>query len=141
MVDTDRLRHHSSVTTFAEVEDQIALLAVACVGQAARDGFILTLSAGTPVVPAEPHPWLTERGMWGDLDLMIRHWTEIGCRWVNLRFDIDEAGQAVVRYEAKPDGEPLPRGRLPSFNGGFDSHRHMSHDEFRRRYSPGDTAG
>jgi hypothetical protein len=94
-------------------------LATVSVESAARSGFVLTLTPETPVVPDEDHPWLTKRGTWGDLGILIRHWTEIGCDWVNLEFGLDEQGAAVVRYEAKPEGEPLPDGRLPAFNGGF----------------------
>jgi hypothetical protein len=39
-----------------------------------------------------------------------------------------------VRYEAKPEGEPLPDGRLPAFNGGFNHvRRRVPRDEFIRR--------
>jgi hypothetical protein len=111
------------------------------VEQAAKDGFILTLTTDTPVVPDEFHAWLTERGTWGDLDPLIRHWAEIGCAWVNLRFDIDPAGRALVRYDAQPDGQPLTDGRVPAFNGGFDSHRQMSQDEAGRQNPPGGGVG
>ncbi len=72
-----------------------------------------------------------EAGSWGDIETLVRHWAAIGCDWVNLRFALDDEGRALVRYEAQPDGEPLePDRRLPSFNGGFDTHRLMSRDEF-----------
>lgn len=98
-------------------------LAEECVAQAARDGFALVLTRETPVVPDEHHPWLTKRGTWGNVEVLVRHWTAIGCLWVNLRFGLDQNGASLVRYEAKPEYEPLPAGRLPAFNGGFDTHR------------------
>lgn len=55
---------------------------------------------------------------------------------MNLRFSLDEQGQALVRYEAKPEGEPLPDGRLPMLNGGFDAQPLMSWAEFSKLYPP-----
>ena len=97
-------------------------LAALCIEDAAREGFTLALTPETPVIPHEDFPWLTERGTWGEIDALSRHWTAIGCTWVNLRFAIED-GRTKIRYEAKPDGQPLPWGGPPSFNGGFDLHR------------------
>ena len=131
-LDTDRDRLRAGPDALAEV----------CVAQAARDGFTLALTPETPVVPDERHPWLTECGTWGDIEALVRHWTATGCDWVNLRFGLDEEGRALVRYEARPADEPLtPAGRLPAFNGGFDTHRLMSWDEFFRLYPPNGSGG
>jgi hypothetical protein len=109
-------------------------LADRCVTYAAHEGYALVLLPGTPVVPDEYCPYLTERGTWGELHRLAAQWASIGCRWVNLRFAIED-DRALVRYEAKPDGEPLPPGQAPAFNGGFDIHRIIGQDEFLRRRS------
>jgi hypothetical protein len=108
--------------------------------QAARDGFALVIRPDTPVFPDEKfpfesyHPLLTERRTWSEIETLARYWGDVGCGWVNLRFAIDDAGNAVVRYEAKPDGEPLPDGGIPGFNGGFDTRQLVSDEEWRRLY-------
>jgi hypothetical protein len=84
---------------------------------AAHDDIPVVLLPDTPVIPDERHPWLTELGTWGNLEALVLHWAAIGCEWVNLQFAV-ENGVAIVRYEAKPYGEPLPDGRLPAINGG-----------------------
>lgn len=89
------------------------------------------------MVPDEYFPQLTERGTWGDIEVLVRHWAATGCAWVNLRFALDDEGRALIRYEARPQGEPLrPAGRLPAFNGGFDTDRLVSREEFLRLYPP-----
>jgi len=104
-------------------------LAAHCVASAADDGFPLLLRPDTPVIPDERFPFwryrpvLTERSTWSQIEALARYWGDIGCDWVNLRFAIDDKGDAVVRYEAKPDGEPLDDGHIPAFNGGFDGRR------------------
>lgn len=109
--------------------EHLAELVSLCVEQAARDGFALIINDATPVVPAPTFPFelytphLSERGVWADIAALARAWAAVGCRWVNLRFTLDVSGAALVYYEAKPDGEPLPDGRLPVFNGGFDAPR------------------
>lgn len=99
-------------------------LAAVCVEQAAEDGFTLELHPDTPVFPDEQFTGLAERTTWAGIETLVRHLGDVGCAWVNLRFALDETGAALVRYEAKPDGEPLPDGRIPACNGGFDRHRH-----------------
>jgi hypothetical protein len=112
-------------------------LVAAAVASAAERGFALVLTAKTPVVPNDHHPWLTDIGTWGSIEVLVRRWTEIGCRWVNLQFGLDTDGASLVRYEAKPEYEPLRRGRLPSFNGGgFDAERRTSWDDLFRLHSP-----
>ena len=104
-------------------------LAALCIAQAAGQGFALVLRPDTPVIPDERFPFeayrpvLTEAGTWSEIDALARYWGDVGCGWVNLRFSIDDHGRATVRFEAKPDGEPLPGGGIPAFNGGFDGHR------------------
>ena len=101
-------------------------LAAYCVAYAADEGFTLLLRPDTPVIPDERFPFwmyrpvLTERSTWSQIEALARYWGDIGCDWVNLRFAIDDKGDAVVRYEARPDGEPLDDGHIPAFNGGFD---------------------
>jgi hypothetical protein len=111
-------------------------LAAVCVQQAARDGFALALHPDTPVVPDEFFTWLVERTTWADIEGLVRRLGDVGCAWVNLRFAFQDDGTALVRYEAKPDGEPLPNGGIPACNGGFDTNRLMSFEEFQRRYPP-----
>jgi hypothetical protein len=106
--------------------------AAICVKQATEDGFTLELKPDTPVFPDEQFTWLTERTTWAGIETLVRHLGDVGCRWVNLRFGLDDAGAALVRYEAKPDGEPLPDAGIPACNGGFDSHRLMSREEFEQ---------
>lgn len=112
--------------------------AAVCVRSAAREGFSLVLLPETPVIPDEEFPFdtydpvLAERGTWSEIEDFARHWGDVGCRWVNLRFGIDDDGAAIVRYEAKPDGVALDDRDLPVINGGFDLHRLVSPAEFRR---------
>jgi hypothetical protein len=88
-------------------------------------------------VPDEGHPWLTDRGTWGNIEALVGRWTAAGYRWVNLRFALDEDGKALVRYEARPKNEELIlAGRLPAFNGGFDIHRLVTREEFVRSTHP-----
>jgi hypothetical protein len=87
------------------------------VASTAHDAIPVVLLDDTPVIPDERHPWLTQRGTWGDLETLVLHWAAIGCGWVNLQFAV-ENGVTLVRYEANPDGEPLPDERLPAINGG-----------------------
>jgi hypothetical protein len=75
---------------------------------------------------------LTERSTWASVESFVRYLGDVGCAWVNLRFAIERDGTAKVRYEAKPDGEPLADGGIPACNGGFDCRRLMSLDEFER---------
>jgi hypothetical protein len=109
-------------------------LAKICVGHAAQEGFVLELKPDTPVVPDEHFPDLGRVGTWGEIELLVRHLGDIGCSWVNLRFALDERGVALVRYEAKPSGEPLSDGGIPACNGGFDCHRLLTREEFERRH-------
>lgn len=111
-------------------------LAKLCVEHAATEGFVLELKAETPVIPDEHHTWLHDHGTWGEINSLMRRLGDAGCSWVNLRFALDEGGEALVRYEANPPplGEPLPEGRLPACNGGFDCQRLMSREEFNRRH-------
>lgn len=46
--------------------------------QAAKDGFVLSLTPETPVFPDERHTWLAERGTWGEIEALVRHWTATG---------------------------------------------------------------
>jgi hypothetical protein len=115
-------------------------LAALCVESAESEGYKLELPDETPVVPDELYPDLVERGTWGEIDAMTAHWTAIGCSWVNLRFAIED-GRALIRYEARPDGEPLRWRGPPHFNGGFDLHRIIGQTAFAplldgRRVSP-----
>jgi hypothetical protein len=113
-------------------------LAAHCVEHAATHGLALVLQPDTPVVPDETFPFdaydpvLTESTTWSEIETFVRNLGDVGCGWVNLRFAIEADGSAMVRYEAKPDGEPLPDGGIPGCNGGFDCGRLMSYDEFRR---------
>lgn len=92
-------------------------LAEAAIEMAAQDGYALPLRPDTPVIPDELAWWLSERTTWVDIDGLRRRLADVGCTWVNLRFSLDAHG-AIVRYEARPDGES--RDRLPDCNGGFD---------------------
>ncbi len=100
----------------------------------------LVLRPDTPVIPDEGFPFdhyapvLAERATWADIEGLVRRLGDVGCGWVNLRFAIDSNGVAVVRYEAKPDGEPLPDGGIPACNGGFDCRQLMSSTEFERQH-------
>lgn len=100
-------------------------LAATCVESAAQQGLTLILRPDTPVTPMEGFPFdaytpvLTERTTWGNIEGFFRHLGDVGCGWVNLRFSLNERGDAVVRYEAKPDGVRLPDGGIPGANGGF----------------------
>jgi hypothetical protein len=94
--------------------------AARCVEQAAEDGFALALQPDTPVIPDESHTWLVERTTWADIEGLVRRLGDVGCPWVNLRFALQDDGTALVRYEGKPGGEPLPDGGIPACNGGFD---------------------
>jgi hypothetical protein len=111
--------------------DELARL---CVADAVRDGFDLDLRPYTPVIPDEHFAQLTERTTWAEIEALVRHLSDIGCSWVNLRFAIEEDGSALVRYEANPSGAPNDGGWIPACNGGFDAHRLMSYEEFRLRY-------
>lgn len=108
-----------------------AELAAACVESAAEEGLALILTPNTPVIPDEDFPFhnctpvLTERTRWGDIEGFMRRLGDVGCSWVNLRFSMTEHGEAVIRYEALPDGEPLPEGRIAVANGGFDGIRRV----------------
>jgi hypothetical protein len=97
-----------------------ARVAASCIAAAARYGFTLAPTPETPVEPEEGHPWLTQRGTWGRMDTMVLYGAAIGCAWVHLRFAIDDQRRALVRYEAKPAGEPLPDWRLSARTVGFD---------------------
>ena len=55
-------------------------LAESCVAEASRHGFALVLTPETPVVPDEGQPWLTERGTWGNIEVLVRYWTIIAAR-------------------------------------------------------------
>jgi hypothetical protein len=97
---------------------------------AARDGHDVSLAADSPVVPDEHFPELTWRGTWsaiGELLVLLR---ESGARWVNLRFGLEPDGPLLIRYEARPEADPLDDPRVPSVTGGFDCHRLMTHAEF-----------
>jgi hypothetical protein len=113
-------------------------LAADCVEHAATHGFLLVLQSDTPVVPDEAFPFhrydpvLTESTTWSEIQTFVRYLGDVGCGWVNLRFAIETNGTATVRYEAKPDGQPLPDGGIPACNGGFDCQRLMPLDEFER---------
>lgn len=119
-----------------------AKLAVACVEHAKSHGLELVLRPDTPVIPMEDFPFdrytpvLTGRTTWADIDSFVRRLGDVGCGWVNLRFAIESDGRAIVRYEAKPAGEPLPDGGIPGSNGGFDCRRYMSTEEFERLHRP-----
>jgi hypothetical protein len=105
--------------------------AASCIESAAEYGFVLVVRPDTPVIPDEVHPWFTTRGTWADIDILAREWAEVGCRWINLRFGLDEDGAAVVRYEGQPDqGGPYRKGYYPWLNGGFDVHRLLPHEEW-----------
>jgi hypothetical protein len=101
-------------------------LAASCVMAARAAGLALVVRPETPVIPMEGFPFhrytpvLAERTSWADIEAFVRRLGDIGCGWVNLRFSLAEDGSAVVRYEAKPDGGPLPDGGRPAINGGFD---------------------
>lgn len=104
-------------------------LAALCAADARAAGLVLILRPDTPVIPMEDCPFhnytpvLTERTTWADIGSFMRRLGNVGCGWVNLRFSIRVSGAAIVRYEAKPDGAPLPLGGIPGANGGFDGRR------------------
>jgi hypothetical protein len=113
-------------------------LALRSVAHAATHAQSLVLRPDTPVIPDEGFPFdtyvpvLSERTTWQDVEAFVRRLGDVGCNWVNLRFTIDGDGAALVRYEAKPDGVPLPDGGIPAINGGFDCHRLMTWEELVR---------
>jgi hypothetical protein len=90
-----------------------------------RDQGSIVLRADTPVLPAEGFPFhafiprLTERTRWADIEAFVLRLGDVGCAWVNLRFSVTDDGSAVVHYEAKPGGTPLPSGSIPGLHGGF----------------------
>lgn len=111
--------------------DQMASLAA---HHAREHGRVLELRPDTPVV-VDAH--FAGRGIaagtWGMIDDLHERWAEIGCSWVNLRFGLED-GEAIVRVEANPSGEPLAGGGLPACNGGFDCHLVLGHAEFTRQH-------
>jgi hypothetical protein len=115
-------------------------LAARCIEHATEHGFALALHPDTPVIPDEGFPFghnapvLTERATWAAIEGLVRRLGDVGCSWVNLRFAMDSGGRAVVRYEAKPDAEPLAHGSIPALNGGFDCHRLISDEEFEQHH-------
>jgi hypothetical protein len=113
-------------------------LAALCVQHAAAHGIPLVLRPDTPVIPDGAFPFdryspsLTEPGTWSDIDRLVRRLGATGCTWVNLWFSVEDDGRAVVRFEAKPDGDPLPGGGIPVCTGSFDCRWLVSREGFRR---------
>jgi len=83
-------------------------------------GRTLILRPDPPAVADAAVPGLTETTTWSDVEGLFRALGDVGCGWANLRFSLGPDGEAVVGYEAKPDGKPLPGRGIPAANGGFD---------------------
>ena len=117
---------------------RVAPLAAACMEHATQDGFDLVLRPDTPVIP-DPRclPPQDLCGTWGEIETLFRGWAATGCRWVNLRFVIAPGGDALIRYEVRPEGAPLRPGRVTYANGGFDCEQLLSPEEFRRLHPAG----
>jgi len=142
-------RPHATLTSVKDASDQpiegpaywsawVAPLAVACVEHAAKDGFRLVLLPDTPVLPdARCLPPQHLSGTWGEIETLFLHWAAVGCRWVNLRFVVEPGGDALIRYEVRPEGAPLHPGRVTYANGGFDCEQLLSPAEFRRLHPAG----
>jgi len=113
-------------------------VAASCVKHAAAHGISLELRPDTPVIPDErciPEQHL--RGTWGEIDHLFRWWTRTGCRWVNLRFSLNDDSVVTIRYEVQPEGVPLRPGRITYANGGFDCARLLSAEEFAHAHPAG----
>jgi hypothetical protein len=113
-------------------------VAAASVEHAASHGLQLDLRPDTAVIPdARSVPEQHLRGTWGEIDRLFRWWTQSGCRWVNLRFSIDNEGVVEIRYEVQPEGAPLRPGRVTYANGGFDCARILSPEAFALAHPTG----
>lgn len=102
-------------------------LAERVIAQAAAEGVRLRLGPDTPLIPDErlsrafARPVHATGWTWAVVDELMSALRDIGASWVNLRFSLTAEGETIVRFEAKPDGEPLPSGRLPDCRGGLDA--------------------
>lgn len=75
-----------------------------CVEHAATHGFRLELRPETPILPDNSFPQLERRTTWAEIEALVRELGDVGCDWVNLRFALDESGNALVRYERQTTG-------------------------------------